>query len=255
MKTNKLPLYIFVLSALFLTACSSKGPLRLYDGAEKSDNEIVTFIFPAALDALEFDGNDLNNLPAISEGKYQLKALPGKHTFKVVYSEVWGGSAMGSVQVSNAFYFNLGVAAGSRYVFRHDAPEDLIYADYDKTGKDVSIWIEKENSREKIIAVARGEYNGFISSFFDQGKPEPGKTEKMDSKTLEDKAANQLIFWWKLAEAKQRELFQLWATDNKEMTLAADLPELQVKAIEQLKFWWGIATEKQRSEFQKWAEE
>jgi len=255
MKTNTVRYYIFALSALFLTACSSvNGPLRLYDGAEKADTEIATFIFPEALDILAFDGNEIENLPAILDGKYLLKALPGKHTLKVVYSEVWGGSAMGSVEVSKAFYFSIDAVAGSRYVFRHDAPEDLINANYDKTGQDVSIWAVKDNSSGKIVAVTRSEYRGYIGSFLGEDKPETGKTEKVDGKSLQDKAAKQLIFWWKLAEVKQRELFQGWMSDKKELAPDKDLPALQKKAAEQLKFWWNIATEKQRSEFKKWAD-
>ena len=254
MKPNKLYYSLFFLSVFLLTACSSKGPLRLYAGVEKSDNEIVTFIFPAALDVLTFDGNEIKKLPAVLDGKYMLKASPGKHTLKVVYSELWGGSAFGSVEVSNAFYFNFDTTAGSSYIFRHDAPEDLIDADFDKTGKDVSIWAEKENNREKIIAVTRSKYRGYIGSFLDRDEPEPEKTEKVDNKSLQDKAAKQLIFWWKLAEVKQRELFQSWMSDKKEMTLGKELPILQKKAAEQLKFWWGIATDKQRIEFKKWAE-
>ncbi len=245
--------YAFIFFTLFLTACSSvNGPLRLYDGAEKAENEIATFIFPAALDALEFDGKKIENRPYISEGNYQLKVLPGKHALKVIYSEVWGGSAMGSLEVSNAFYFNLEVTAGSRYVFKHDAPEDLVHADFDKAASDVLIWTEKENNGEKITAVSRGEYRGLIGRFF--GMDKPGKDEKVDSKTLQDKAAEQLTFWWKLTDEKPRELFQRWTTSKEEMALDADMPALQKKALEQLKFWWKLATEEQRNAFQEWAD-
>jgi len=252
MKMNTFRFYIFILSALFLTACSSiNGPLHLYDGAEKADNEIATFIFPAALDALEFDGHEIKSLPSVSGTDYQLKVLPGKHSLKVVYSEVWGGSAMGSLEVSNVFYFTLDVKAGNRYVFKHDAPEDLVHADFDKAISDVLIWIEKENSSEKITAVSRGEYKGFIVRFL--GLDESGKAERVDGKTIQEKATEQLAFWWKLTELKQREQFKRWLTDKEEITLAADLPVLQKKAMEQLRFWWKIAKENQRNSFLEWA--
>ena len=86
------------------------------------------------------------------------------------------------------------------------------------TPSPVKIWAEKENSRGKIVAIARSEYRGYISSFLGQEKSEPGKTEKVDGKSLQDKAAEQLTFWWKLAEKKQRELFLRWTTDKKEIS-------------------------------------
>ena len=58
---NYVKFFSFILTAILLSACSSTGTIRLYDGAQKNEYEIVTFNLPEAVDLLEVDGKKVTS--------------------------------------------------------------------------------------------------------------------------------------------------------------------------------------------------
>ncbi len=259
-------LFVVVISVLLLAACSSTNePIRLYEGVKQPGSDVVKFVIPADLDILRLDEASFKDSPHISDGQYQLELLPGTHRFKIIYSRIWGSDALGNLVESDAFYFDVNALAGSTYVFKHNGPVDLLDADWSDVS-DIRIWLEEQKTGRKIKAVSV-RADGDIISRYILGDDEPVKLKaasgsqqqpgQKDSTSTEldkvqQKASEQLKFWWKIANAAQRKLFQDWLVTLKETTLANSGDAMQQKALAQLKFWWKLADLKQRESFLLW---
>ena len=264
---------VVVIGVLFLAACSSTNePIRLYEGVKQPDSDVVKFIIPADLDILRLDEASFKDSPHISDGQYQLELLPGTHRFKIIYSRIWGSDALGNLVESNAFYFDVNALAGSTYVFKHNGPVDLLDADWSDVS-DIRIWLEEQKTGRKIKAISVRAYDDIISRYIlGDDEPEkrkvvlakpksaPGSQQQLRQKDststeqdkVQQKAGEQLEFWWKIANAAQRKLFQDWLVTLKEPTLANSGDAMQQKALAQLKFWWKLADLKQRESFLLW---
>lgn len=256
-------LYVVAIALLFLNACSStSGPVHLYEGAKQSDSEVVKLIVPAALDVIELDGKEFKDSPSISEGQYQLELLPGSHALKVVYSQVWGGDALGSMVKSDDFYFMIDAMAGSIYEFKHNGPEELLSAEFDRSINDIKIWLEEQKTGNKIETISVHAYNGLLygSVAGNDGagtskaaaKKDVSQAQQKELNQVKQKASKQLEFWWKIANVEQRTAFQRWLVTLKEATGGKASDSMQQKAAEQLKFWWKLADVKQRESFLLW---
>ncbi len=258
-------LYVVVIGVLFLSACSStSGPVRLYEGTPKQDSNIVKLIVPAALDILEIDNKAFKDSPYIIDGQYQLDLLPGVHNFKVRYSQIWGSDALGMMVSSGVFYFTLDTSAGSVYNFKHNGPEDLLDAEFDNLVGDIEIWLEEHKDGQqkiarKIEAVGVYTYSNLQSSFLGEGGVVSKRTaaKGVDRQVpvadqVQQKANEQLEFWWKIADAQQRKAFQAWLVTLKEVSGSKTTDSMQQKAAEQLKFWWKLADIEQRKSFLLW---
>lgn len=270
------PYKVLVVSMLMLllTACgsmSATAPVRMHDGV-KPDKDIVKFSISADFDLLELDGEKFKRSPNISDGQYQLQLLPGNHRFKVIYSRMWGSDALGNFVESDAYYFDVAAVAGSEYAFKHNGPNDLLDADYYDIG-DVKIWLEEQKTGQEIKAIGVRDYGNIISRYI-LGYDKPftpqvtlqaaavktiAKTEvkqaeqkNLDSEALnkvQQKAAKQLEFWWKIANAEQRKVFDDWLISQKELRENKANDSMQQNAAEQLKFWWKLADTQQRKSF------
>ncbi len=266
-------LYVFVIGALFLSACSStSGPVRLYEGVAKQDSDIVKLSVPAALDILEIDNKAFKDSPHIAEGQYHLNLLPGVHSFKVRYSQIWGSDALGMMVSSDIFYFTLETSAGSVYNFKHNGPEDLLDAEFDNVVEDIKIWLEEykqgqQKTASKIEAVGVYTYSNLQSSFLGKGGvvtkrtavkglarqvPLAEQVQQKELNNIKQKASEQLEFWWKIANTEQRKVFEDWLVTLKEVSGSKTSDSMQQKAAEQLKFWWKLANTEQRKSFLLW---
>ncbi len=253
-------LYVVVIGVLFLAACSStNGSVRLYEGVKQPDSDVVKLTVPAALDVLEVDGKDFEDSPGIREGQYQLDLLPGAHSFKVRYSQNWGTEALGIMVTGNSFYFTVDTPAGSVYEFKHNGPEDLLYAEYGNSVDDIQIWLEEQKTGSKIEAVSIYAYGNAFSSLLGEDEVVVKRTAVKGAakqvpvaEQVQQKASEQLKFWWKIANTEQRKVFQDWLVTLKEVTAGKTSNAMQQKAAEQLKFWWKLADLKQRESFLLW---
>ena len=62
---------------VLLSACAGiNSPVRLYDGAKRPDNEIVTLVIPYELEVVAVDGEKVKT-PYVPDGQYRLELLPG----------------------------------------------------------------------------------------------------------------------------------------------------------------------------------
>ncbi len=263
---------IVIFAMLLLAACSSiSGPVRLYEGI-KSDKDIVKFIIPADLDILKLDGEKPKNLPVISDGLYHLELLPGNHRFTVVYSRMWGSDALGSFVESDAFYFDVPTTAGSTYKFKDNGPANLVDADNWYDIDEIKIWIEEQKTGRKIKALSVRAYGNILYRYITGNsqviKPEvaikksvakvdvnQAQLKDINAKELDNvqqKANEQLEFWWKVANAEQRKVFQDWLVTQKELKANKTTNTMQQKATTQLKFWWKLADMEQRKSFLLW---
>ena len=215
---NYFKLFSFIITAITITACSSNGTIRLFDG-EKNENEVVTFKLPAALKILEVDGKEIKSNIFKPDGFYQLQTLPGKHFLKAVYSEYWGTENLGDIETSPAFYFAIDARAGRHYIFRHNGPQDLVKATSDNTIRDIAIWIEDQSTSVKINPTNSQSYGGFMNNLLKNAE----KVKVLDSEPvqlIESKSSaqinvtEQLKYWWELADEKQRQSFQQWVNSR-----------------------------------------
>jgi len=277
-----LQLNIILISILLQLACSSgRGSILLYEAGQRGEQNIVTITVPAAIEILEVDGKKFKHSPGIIDGFYQLEVIEGTHSFKVFYSQVWGSNAFGSMVESGVFHFKFNALAGHRYAFEHNGPKDIFYAEIesDIDVDNINIWLNDDNSKEQIKA-AKIDNPGFFPNILGYSSSDTGeiqlvkdkvsankaedrtKDEKMKSLVnqtqqkksdiIQQKAAEQLEFWWKIADAEQRKIFQRWLITLEEVKDSTGNKSMQQNASDQLKFWWKLAELKQRESFLLW---
>lgn len=230
---------------LSLFACAgAAGPIRLYEGTKKPDDEIARLLVPSELEVVAIDGEELD-VPYVPDSQYQVELLPGDHQIAVVYSEYWGDPTVGNLVVSDAFYFRIALAAGSTYMFKHDAPEDLMNADI--SPRDIKIWLEQPQTGQTINAVSRGTYGTLLARTIRQlgtGK-EAGKPKAVVNSPAIDSGEMD-------SEKQTAATSQTLATQNDSSALLAEQIISQQNALVRLKFWWKMADGKQRKAFQVW---
>jgi len=203
---NSVKFFSLIISAILFSACSSNGTIRLYEGADKNEYEIVTFNLPSAVDLLEVDGKKIKSNLFVSKGHSQLQVLPGKHFLKAAYSEYWGSERMGLLVASDDFYFAVDAKAGDQFTFMHNGPEDLTNANRSNSIDDVTIWIVDQRTGLKIDPSGNQSYGGFVNDLLRSSE----QVEKTDHTATQPIVETQLKYWWKLADEKQREAFLLW---------------------------------------------
>lgn len=233
-----------IINVVFLSACAgAAGPIRLYEGPKKPDNEIARFLVPSELEVVAIDGKALE-APYVPDGQYQVELLPGDHQIAVVYSEYWGDDTVGSLVVSDAFYFQFATAAGGTYVFKHNGPEDLVNANFDTLIGDIKIWLEQRKTGQTINAASTSAYGGFLARTIRQVATGQGEgTPKAGVPSLQTNNA----------QAASPTL-PLPTDTGAASALIAEQIIAQQNALDRLKFWWKMADQKQRKAFQAWTD-
>lgn len=233
-----------IICAISLSACAGiKDPVQVYDGAKKPDSEIVKLLMPYELKVEQLDGKSLDT-PYVSGGYYQIHLLPGDHQIMVSYEEYWGDASSGAIEVSDIFNFKLTTTAGSRYVFKHTGPTDLLYADSGPSAREINIWIKQQDTGQDTHAVGRIE-GGLLASMTRQsaGDIKEGVVET----TVQSPATPGTT------STPPTIVEPVLAKDEATSTvLAAEQIISQQDALERLKFWWKMADDKQRKTFQAW---
>lgn len=72
---------------ILLAACASTGPVRLYEGAERSDTEVATIRVPEQIQVMSVDGQERTG--GLLERNQIMTALPGEHVFSLRYVELF----------------------------------------------------------------------------------------------------------------------------------------------------------------------
>ena len=261
------PVYalLTLVALLSLSACSTSTNLKLYDGNKKPNSELITVVVPSALDILEVDGKEYNDSPSLTEGSYQLQLLPGEHSFTAVYSETWGSEALGNIVQSDAFYFKTSAQAGSTFELKHNGPTELDSAEFDLSIDELKVWLLDTQTAKRIEPVAVVAYGNLLSRMAYravapetttvQAQPKEiaaSKKQQAELTNVKSKAEDELQFWWKIADKKQRDGFQKWIVTLKEVKADNVTDEMQQKAADQLMFWWKLANVEQRESFLRW---
>jgi len=233
-----------IVYAIFLSACvSTNGPVRMYEGDKRPDSEIAKILVPYELDVLAVDGKSLKT-PYVPGGQYEIEVLPGDHEFRVFYEEYWGDPTAGGLKVSDVFNFKLSTIAGSRYVFKHNGPEDLVGADSGMQDSDINIWVELQETGQTYKAVDRAAYGGLFNRAIRQVV-----TGSVEGQAGSDMLpAQQAVATTAIPPATAAAL----AKQDAAPALPTEQSTPPQDALEQLKFWWKMADEEQRKVFQAW---
>jgi len=231
-------LFIGVVS---LSACAAiKDPVQVYEGAQKPDSEIVKLIVPYELKVEQLDGSSLDT-PYVPGGQYQLHLLPGDHQIMVFYEEYWGDAASGAMEISDFFNFKLTTTAGSRYVFKHTGPTDLLYADSGEPASKIKIWVKQQGTEQETQAAGRIA-GGLLASTPRPVDVKEGVIETTDKPPV---ATN---------TTSAPSTVEASAPTNNDAASIVQAEQIvsQQDALERLKFWWKMADDKQRKTFQAW---
>lgn len=195
-----------------MAGCSPTSGLiqiQAYDGAKQVSTKTATIVVPYELEVIEIDGKTIKP-PYVPNGSYQIELLSGDHELMVVYNEYWGNTDAGSMVKSKVFLFKVSVSAADVFMLKHNAPEDLLHADFAMLGSEIKIWLYQRNTGKITQAFDAKDSGGFLSP----------STEKMSTKppAVPQRADNQqnpydsLKHWWKMADDKQRQAFKDWVS-------------------------------------------
>jgi len=233
-----------IIGTITLSACAGiKDPVQVYEGAKRPDSEIVKLLMPYELKVERLDGKSLDT-PYVPGGQYQLHLLPGDHQIMVFYEEYWGDATSGAIEISDIFTFKLTTTAGSRYIFKHTGPTDLLYADSGPSANEIKIWIKQQETGQDTQAVDRIE-GGILANMT---RPSAGDIkEGVVETTVKPPATTDIT------STSPTVVEPVLAKDDTTSTvLAAEQIISQQDALERLKFWWKMADDKQRKAFQAW---
>jgi uncharacterized protein len=116
-----------LLLVLLLAACSSNPNIRLYDGAERSPDQLLLVEVPSTLEILSINERKLdgvNRLFTMEDRTLQL--LPGEYRIVAFYKEVFDVPPSGHQVVrSDPTQFRVVGSAGSRHRLDFEAPATL----------------------------------------------------------------------------------------------------------------------------------
>lgn len=235
--------FIIIIGGIFLSACAStNSTVRLYGGSEKPDSEIVKIRVPYELEVLSIDGRKLKT-PYVPDGEYLLELLPGKHVFKVIYTEYWGDETSGNIEVSDAFYFQVATTAGSHYVFKHNGPADLVYASFNWSISDIKIWLVQQETGQTINAASTSTYGNYLTRTLRQAASGTEEDKPVTDSNTAQKNNTKMT---------SPTTLKLTAKPDDSSALIAEQIIAQQNALDRLKFWWKMADENQRKAFQAW---
>lgn len=78
---------VAVMLAMMMTACAAPGPVRLYDGAERSVNEVATIRAPEQVQVMAVDGREVSG--TVLQRNQVLTVLPGERVFSLRYVQLF----------------------------------------------------------------------------------------------------------------------------------------------------------------------
>ncbi len=106
---------VLLLAVSGLVACATnKGPLKAYEGAVRSNAELVLVSVPEQIEVMAIDGQEPP--PSFLKSKVQLALLPGEHVFSLRYVELFQVSSDDHEIIrSKQAALRFSAAAGSEY--------------------------------------------------------------------------------------------------------------------------------------------
>jgi len=191
---------LFTLLLFTLQACSSHGPLRLYEGPSIGKDQEVTLILPVDFEIVTLNGEPVSQFEQTFRTQdLVIRLAPGHHTLVLQYSNIWEiDSENHDTLTSGKLTFSDELAAGQTY--KIDTPALL---NYDQAKAFVA------NPKVSLVSESQS-IKGFHTP-----KSDPLHFSK-DDKTLQVNYPNlrQLKFWWENANQYERNQFKQWLQEQ-----------------------------------------
>lgn len=224
-------LFIFTCS-IIVTACSV-GPVRTYEGAPKSRDQVAHVVVPGAVSLDSVDGKDFSSPPDQTR-TYDIELLPGRHVLAFRYAALWGPPDSETLVTSNYAAFDATFAAGQTYQLEYEVPKD----EYDA--------IERKNTFKPVLVLSGT--NQKLASRQLYGSDALRQTlAEMNAQA----AVPQVQVSKPVVDVNKLEPAQPSATATQTPLPGADAA-VKEDTVKRLKFWWLMSNEKEREEFLRW---
>lgn len=113
-----------VIVALMMTACTTQGPVRLYEGAERPAAEVATVSAPEQVQIMAVDGREVTG--TMLQRNQVLTVLPGDRVFSLRYVELFQmGADEHEVVRSRQAALRFTAEAGATYRIEYDKQGSL----------------------------------------------------------------------------------------------------------------------------------
>ena len=208
---------IVCLTGIILQACTPTGPVRLYDDATKTPDQIARVKVPGPVTMLRVDNRKVRS-PSKDEGFYELHLDPGVHRLTFEYKLYWGTTIDGMMIVSEPAVITHNFVAGKVYELVYEEPGSLDEADdmarnfqatLVEVGGDARI---VSHSNTDLAAVPLYSSGPAAASTPDIAAPMPSAEQAVN-----EDAVKRLKFWWLMASDAERDEFRKW--------MKQDMPE------------------------------
>lgn len=125
---NRIKSCIIILTTLVLCACQSSPVVRLYDGEERTQDQIVTVQVPETLSILSINGHRSSALnSSLVSGQRALHLSPGHYEIHAFYREIWEPDSTSTHEVlrSEPVVFTVNGLPGEIHVLEYDKPDTV----------------------------------------------------------------------------------------------------------------------------------
>lgn len=207
---------------LLVSACATTPPtVKLYDGKERADQELLTVSVPVELEILSINDRRVEGAGTMFAYDHRdLKLLPGQYRIAAYYKNLFQLSAdQHEVVKSDPALFTLDGKAGESWALNFDKPADVEAAR--TLARDFEGWSENLASGERRDSTPSGLIlnQGFIGlataetatapAAVSSVSPESTATSQADTANG-DQVLDTLKQNWKSASPEQRREFLLW---------------------------------------------
>lgn len=201
---------IFILILLLLNSCANVfEPISLYEGEPRASSGIVRVMFPAEIDLLAIDGQDVSKYqPLLTYGATEYHVLPGARELTVRYRKRWKiNTQKDEVIESEAKVVRIDGAPGETFQIFPPALED--YQSARQYSEKFKVSVNKIPAASVAVAPAASieRAQGNIGS---QGVVERQAIAAASSSGGLS-SFELLKFWWKQADSSEREAFRSWS--------------------------------------------
>lgn len=215
-----------LLATIMLQACAPTGPVKFYEGENRSADQIARVMVPGPLTVKSIDGRPVQS-PSQESGFYELHLAPGKHLIAFKYELYWGSEVSGMLVKSKLVAVDRNFEAGKVYELTYPRPENEDEAfeisqqfsanlvDRQSGEKTASYAIDDPNTA--VLALSLSSQSSAPASSSDSAVQPGTRRSTKDPGTLPDAeqavnedAVKRLKFWWLMASEAEREAFRKW---------------------------------------------
>mgnify|MGYP001347455099 CR=1 FL=1 len=205
--------FLMVFATLWLGACASLQEHHLYDGEERSQDELLTVEVPHLLEIMTVNGkalaNDFGKL--LGNNDRVLYLLPGRYEIDAYYKQFWDNNIESHTVVrSQPVTFVVEGKAGETVSMDFERPKRLNEAE--TFAKNFEGWTLNTTTGEKKPTRATTTRRPSLLASLQDDQPKAENTETVKPLKEED-VLLRLKSLWRVASEKEQREFLLWVSE------------------------------------------